>query len=94
MDTKDIGRWVGIGMRFIPILITLIGTIERVSGGTSAQKKQAVLDAVDVILPTLELSIGRDALKDPAVKEAISRGIDAIVAIQNTIEAVQDAQNK
>lgn len=83
----DIGKWVSLGVRFVPFVIQAILNAQKVKDAKGPAKKQAVKDAVEAGVPGLESALEKDVLNDAKVMEATSSYIDAYVALQNAIAA-------
>lgn len=82
-------KWLTLGLKFGPLLISAIQTIEKLSHGlTGAEKRDAAVDFATAILPAIEGAAGRDLIDDASVQVALRETIDAYVALQNVIARV------
>lgn len=78
-------QWLAIGLKFIPWVGAIISAGEQIKNAKGPEKKQRVLDAVQLGISATEFALERDVLNDPAVVEALSNYMDAYVRVQNAI---------
>jgi hypothetical protein len=93
---KNLGKFVGLGTKFVPYVNYAINAIEIVSdlikGFKGQAKEDAVIAAVTRGLPILEGALEKDVVNDAAVIEATRQYIRAYVALQNAIRATLAAR--
>ena len=76
--------------RLIPLVVVAVQSIERFCTDRKGKDKQdAAIDMVRTLIPVLEGYVGRDVLDDQHVERLLRAAIDAIVALQNAIDAAR-----
>ena len=78
-------KWVSIGLRIAPLIVTAIEAVERLVKGKGREKQDAAVAAIAAALEAIEAGAGRDLLDDAEVEAAMRAAIDAVVAVQNVI---------
>lgn len=79
--------------KMVPLIITAVTAVEKlVTDKKGDAKKEAAVDMVRTLLPLIEGTIGKDLLDDTQVQTAVRNAIDAIVALENTVDAVKKAK--
>lgn len=87
-------QWVLLGMKFAPAIIGAINAIEKIvrifkpkdgAPKTGEEKKAAALEFIASFIESAEGVAGRDLMNDAEVVDAVSKAIDAFVAVQNIV---------
>lgn len=80
-------------VKMIPLIITAVTAVEKlVTDKKGKEKQDAAVDMVRTLLPLIEGTIGKDLLDDVQVQTAVRSAIDAIVALEKTVESVKKAK--
>lgn len=82
------------GTNLISLIMTVIDGVQAIKNASGADKKARVLDVLASGEQGIEDLIGKDAFNDPALKEAASNLVDAIVAFKKAYAAAHVAVNK
>lgn len=86
MPKIDIGKWIGIGTKVVPLVIGAVNAVEKLLSAAKGKEKQdAAVSMVAAMLAVVEGGIDKDLLNDAAVQDAVRKVIDAVVALQNVI---------
>lgn len=81
-------------VKIVPLIVAAVQAVESLLTNKHGKDKQdAALNMVKSLLPLIEEFVGKDLLDDAQVQVAVRSAIDAIVALQNTVEAVRKAKN-
>jgi len=89
-----VGIFVQI-VKLVPLIVTAVKAVESLTTGKKGKEKQeAAVDMVRDLLPLIEGYVGADVFDDAQVQAAVREAIDAVVALQNTVEAVKKAKTK
>lgn len=79
-------KWLSLGLRLMPYVITAIEGVEKLLGGKKgAEKQDAAVDILRTSLEALEAGLGKDLLDDAEANAAFRELIAAYVAVQNVI---------
>lgn len=76
-------NWLGLGLRILPYVGTVVSVVERFVKGKGKEKQDAALDMLETVLETVEGVAAKDLINDAVVNQAARAVVDAVVAFQN-----------
>ena len=81
-------------LKLVPVIVAAVQAVETLLTNKKGKEKQdAAVDMVRTLLPLVEGYVGQDLLDDAQVQLAVRAAIDAVVALQNTVDAVRKSRN-
>ena len=81
--------WVTGALKLIPLIITAVSAVERLTTAKKGKEKQdEAIALIGDLVPLIEASIGRDVVNEAEVQGAIRKVIDAVVVLQNCVRDV------
>lgn len=85
----NFGAFVNIA-KLVPVVVAAVRSIESLSSSQKGKAKQdAAVSMVSDLLPLVEGYVGKDLLHDPSVEKLLRNLIDAVVALENGVEAAK-----
>lgn len=81
----NIGKFVEIGLRIAPLVISAVDAVENLFDGKGQDKEEEALRLAGLSIRAIESIMDKDVLHDPSVQEAARNLIRAYVAFQNAI---------
>lgn len=83
----DVGKFLGIAIKFIPYIGNIVDSVEAIFSAPKSgdQKKAAAMVLVTNLLDGVEAGLDKNITSDAKVQDAVSKMIDAYVAVKNAI---------
>ena len=87
-------KWLQIGMKLLPYIVSAVQSIERFfTAGKGKAKEDAAVATVHGILDMVEAGAGQDLLDNDKVQEAVRNVMQAVVSLQNVIQEVKGEES-
>lgn len=104
IDRKDpevIMAWIDIALKILPLVAGSVAVVEKLAStlvksddkDKNKKKQDAAVDAIGIMISTMELSFDREIMNVPEFQTLLRRLIDDYVAIQNFVRDFKKEEN-
>ena len=89
---NNIGNWVNIGLKALPLITVAISSIEKFFKGKGQDKENEAYQMFADLLALTEGVTGKDLADDQKIEDATRNVFKAVVAFQNVVKDIKAKQ--